>query len=79
MLAPPWSLWAVIFLTSSLVLGCAVIYGVENPAIHYPIVATVGVLVAANLFLVLQLSHPFVGEMATSPEPLREVIRVAVS
>jgi hypothetical protein len=76
---PPWSLWAVIFLTSSLVLGCAIIYGVENPAIHYPMVATVGVLVAANLFLVLQLSHPFVGEMATSPEPLREVIRVAAS
>lgn len=78
-IGPPWSLWAVIFLTSGLLLGCAIIYGVENPAIHYPMVATVGVLIAANLFLVLQLSHPFVGEMATSPEPLREVIRVAAS
>jgi hypothetical protein len=78
-IGPPWSLWAVIFLTSALVLGCAIIYGVENPAIHYPMVATVGVLVAANLFLVLQLSHPYVGEMATSPDPLREVIRVADS
>ncbi len=39
-------------------------------------VATVGVLVAANLFLVLELSHPFVGEMATSPDPLRDVITV---
>jgi hypothetical protein len=78
-IGPPWSLWAVIFLTSALVLGCAIIYGVENPVIHYPMVATVGVLVAANLFLVLQLSHPYVGEMATSPEPLREVIRVAGS
>jgi hypothetical protein len=78
-IGPPWSLWAVIFITSALVLGCAIIYGVETPAIHYPMVATVGVLVAANLFLVLQLSHPYVGEMATSPEPLREVIRVADS
>jgi hypothetical protein len=78
-IGPPWSLWAVIFLTSALVLGCAIIYGVEKPAMHYPMVATVGVLVAANLFLVLQLSHPYVGEMATSPEPLREVIRVADS
>ena len=39
-------------------------------------VATVGVLVAANLFLVLELAHPFVGELGTSPEPLRDVIEV---
>ena len=73
---PPWPLWAVIFLTSGLVLGCAIIYGVENSRMDYPMVATVGVLVAASLFLVLQLSHPYIGEAGTSPEPLREVIRV---
>ena len=73
---PPWSLWAVIFLTSGLVLGCAIIYGVEKPGLHYPMVATVSALVAANLFLVVQLSHPYIGEIGTSPEPLREVIRV---
>jgi hypothetical protein len=39
-------------------------------------VATVSALVAANLFLVVQLSHPYIGEIGTSPEPLREVIRV---
>ena len=73
---PPWSLWAVIVLTSGLVLGCAIIYGVEKPAMHSTMVATVGALVAANLFLVLQVSHPFIGEIGTSPEPLREVVRV---
>jgi len=73
---PPWSLWAVILLTSGLVLGCAIIYGVENSRMHYPMVATVGALVAANLFLVLQLAHPYIGEAGTTPEPLREVIRV---
>lgn len=73
---PPWPLWAVIFLTSGLVLGCAIIYGVENSRMHYPMVITVGALVAANLFLVLQLSHPYIGETGTSPEPLREVIRM---
>jgi hypothetical protein len=75
-IGPPWSLWAVIFLTTALVLGCAIIYGVEKPAMHYPMVATVGVLIAANLFLLLELSHPYVGEMATSPEPLREAVHV---
>jgi hypothetical protein len=73
---PPWSLWAVIFVTSGLLLGCAIIYGVEKPATHYTMVAILGVLVGAQLFLVLELSHPFIGEIGTSPEPLREVIRV---
>ena len=73
---PPWSLWAVIFLTSALLLGCAIIYGVDKPATHYTMVAILGVLVAAELFLVLELSHPFLGEIGTSVEPLREVVRV---
>lgn len=72
-IGPPWSLWAIIFLTSGLLLGCAIVYGVEQPALHYMMVATVGVLVAANLFLVVELSHPFIGKNATSPEPLRDV------
>ena len=73
---PPWPLWAVVFLTSGLVLGTAIIYGVEKPSMHYPMVAIVGVLVATNLFLVLQLSHPFIGDVATSPDPLREAVGV---
>ncbi len=74
---PPWSLWAVIFLTSALVLGCAIVYGVESPGMHYAMVATVATLVAAELFLILQLAHPYVGEIGTSAEPLHEVVRVA--
>jgi len=73
---PPWSLWAVVIVTSVLVLGCAIIYGVEQPAVHSTMVATVGALVAANLFLILELSHPYVGEIGTSPEPLHELVRV---
>ncbi|BBZ36139.1 bestrophin-like domain [Mycolicibacterium confluentis] len=73
---PPWPLWAVIFLTSAMVLGTVIIYGVEHPMMHYPMVAIVGTLVATNLFLVLQLSHPFLGGIAVSPEPLREVVAV---
>jgi hypothetical protein len=71
---PPWSVWFVIWLTSGLLMGCAIVYGIERPALHYAMVATVGVLVAASLFLVLELSYPFLGKVATSPEPLRDVI-----
>jgi len=73
---PPWSLWAVILLTAGLVLGCAIIYGVDAPVMHYAMVATVAALVAANLFLVLQLAHPFIGDIGASPEPLRQAVRV---
>ena len=46
-IGPPWSLWVIVLLTSVMVLGCAIIYGVEKPAIHYAMVTTVGVLEAA--------------------------------
>jgi Protein of unknown function (DUF4239) len=73
---PPWSMWSVILLTGVLVVGCAVIYGIEEPRMSYAMVATVGVLVAANLFLIMELSHPYIGEIATSPQPLRDVVTV---
>lgn len=72
---PPWSLWAVIWLTSALLLACAIIYDVEKPSTHYSMVAILGVLVAVNLFLVMELSHPFIGDIGTSSVPLEEVIR----
>ncbi|OBA58822.1 hypothetical protein A5647_19685 [Mycobacterium sp. 1100029.7] len=73
---PPMSIWSVILLTSALVVGCAVIYGVEEQRIHAVMVLTIGVLVAANLFLILELAHPYIGEIATSPQPLQDVVTV---
>jgi hypothetical protein len=72
----PWSLWAVIFLTSTLVLGIVIIYGVEKPILHYPMVAIVAVIVATNLSLILQLAHPYAGEVSTTSDPLQEVVAV---
>lgn len=73
---PPWPLWVVIFLTSALVLGTAIIYGVEKPRMHHPMVVIVGLIVAANLFLIMELSHPYAGTIGTTSDPLREVLRV---
>ena len=42
---------------------------------HYVVVLTVGTLVAANLFLILDLSFPYLGDIGTSPEPLEVAIR----
>lgn len=73
---PPWPFWVIILLTSAMVLGTVIIYGVERAHLHYSMVAIVGLIVAANLFLILQLSHPFFGEVATSPDPLQEAVAV---
>ena len=59
-----------------MVVGTVIIYGVTKPGQHYPMVAIVGAIIAMNLFLILQLSHPYVGEIATSSDPLQEVVRV---
>jgi hypothetical protein len=71
----PWSMWTVFFLTSGLVLGGALVYGVEKPGIHYALVATVGVLLATDLFLVVELAHPYIGDTATSPASLSAAIQ----
>jgi Protein of unknown function (DUF4239) len=76
---PPWSLWAVILLTSGLVLGFAVIIGETQVRMHYVTAAATGALVAVILFLLTELAHPFFGEMSTSPEPLRAAIQVLES
>jgi hypothetical protein len=76
---PPPSLWVILLLTSVLLLACAIIYGVKTPVLHYAMVASLGVLVAAQLFLVLELSYPFIGEIGTSPQPLRQVVQVLTS
>jgi hypothetical protein len=73
---PPWPLWAVILLNSGLVLGTAIVYGVDRPVLHYAMVAIVGIIVAANIFLVLELSHPYLGVIGTSVDPLREALSV---
>jgi hypothetical protein len=74
-----WPLWAVIFMTSVMVLGTAIVYGVEHPAMHYPMVAVVGLIVAANLFLILELSHPYLGAISTAADPLYEAVFVTQS
>jgi hypothetical protein len=71
---PSASLWTVFLMTSVLVLGCVVVYGVKAAGTHYALVAVVGVLVAANLFLVVELTHPYLGEASTTADPLRAAV-----
>lgn len=73
---PGWALWFVILLISALVVGTAIIYGVEDPVLHYPMVAIVSTIVAANLFILIELSHPYSGAISAEPDNLLEAVRV---
>ena len=76
---PSWALWSVIFLTSGLVLGCTIVYGVASRVMHYSVVAIVGAMVAANLFLVLGLAHRCLadkchGDPTATPAALQKIV-----
>ncbi|MER5226065.1 DUF4239 domain-containing protein [Streptomyces flaveus] len=72
---PTSSLWVVILLASALTLGFSVIFGLEDARLHYGMVGAMSVLVATNLFLILELSYPFLGELSASPESMQTVIQ----
>ncbi|MER0484116.1 hypothetical protein ABR737_38260 [Streptomyces sp. Edi2] len=72
---PPLSLWMVVFLTSAPVLGFAVIFDAGQTTMRYGMVGAVSILVAANLFLVTELSHPFLGELGKVPRTTRSTRR----
>lgn len=59
-----------------MVVGTVIIYGVEKPVLHYPMVVIVAVIVATNLFLVVELAYPYIGAVSTSSDPLQEVVKV---
>jgi|688.fasta_scaffold390102_2 hypothetical protein len=67
---------ALILLTSALVLGCGIIYGVPNPRWDHAVVVGIAVVVAVNLAVIMEGANPFVGEVAISPGPLQAVIEV---
>lgn len=73
---PPWPFWVIVVLTSAMVLGTVIVYGVERAHLHSSMFAIFGVIVAANLFLLLELSHAYLGEVSTSSDPLQEAVWV---
>lgn len=69
---PPPAIWTVIIVTSTLMLTFAIFYGDVHARMHTLIIATIGVLVAANIFLILELAYPYLG-FGTSASSLQWV------
>ncbi|MFG2090359.1 MULTISPECIES: hypothetical protein [unclassified Spirillospora] len=68
-------LWAAILISSAATLAFCLLFGLENARLHYLMVAGVAIVVAVNLFLMVQLSNPFRGDLSVQPDPHRHVIR----
>ncbi|KAA1248013.1 DUF4239 domain-containing protein [Mycobacterium simiae] len=71
---PPFPLWAVNFVIGTMLLGSGIIFGGTQSAFNHMMVAAMGVLIASVLFVIAEMSHPYLGEIATSPESLCQVV-----
>jgi hypothetical protein len=69
------ALWVAMLISSMATLAFCLLFGLENAPLHYLMVAGATIVVAVNLFLIVQLNYPFIGDMSVRPEIHRYVIR----
>ncbi|MEO3782320.1 hypothetical protein ABGB12_03250 [Actinocorallia sp. B10E7] len=69
------SLWVAMLISSSATLAFCLLFGLENARLHYLMVAGVTTVIAVNLFLMVQLNHPFKGDLAVQPNSHQYVVR----
>ena len=69
------TVWASVLLSSAATLAFCLLFGLENARLHYLMVGGVAIVVAVNLFLIVQLNYPFKGDLAVEPDTHLMVIR----
>lgn len=69
------ALWLAMFVASAATLAFCLIFGLENAFLHYLMVGGVATVVAVNLFLMLQLNYPLVGDMSVRPDVHLHVVQ----
>jgi hypothetical protein len=70
----PDVLWVSVLVGSVVVLGLCLTCGVEDTAVRWILIVGVTVMVAVNLFLVVELNYPFYGEISIKPDDYLAVI-----
>lgn len=71
----PGVMWAAVLVASLLALGFCLLFGLENARLHYVMVAGVAMFVALNLWLLIELSYPFSGDLGVQPEGFHAIVR----
>jgi hypothetical protein len=72
----PLVLWLGILLTSLITLAFALLFWLEDLRIAYAMVAGVAAVLAVNIFVLIELSYPFLGSVSVGPEKFEAVIRL---
>jgi hypothetical protein len=66
-------LWDLLVCGAVTTIGFTYFFGVENVWAHAGMIAAITFVIAATLFVVIQVNHPFAGGVSVSPEALRRV------
>jgi hypothetical protein len=72
----PLVLWIGILLASVVTLAFALLFSLDNVRVAYAMVAGVAVVLAVNIFVLVELTYPFLGSVAVGPEKFVEVVRL---
>ncbi|MFD0856994.1 hypothetical protein ACFQ07_32495, partial [Actinomadura adrarensis] len=62
------ALWVAMLISSVATLAFCLLFGLENAPLHYVMVAGATIVVAVNLFLIVQLNYPFKGDLSVRPD-----------
>jgi hypothetical protein len=71
----PGLMWLATLLASALALGFCLLFGLESARLHYVMISGVAMFIGLNVFLLVQLSYPFSGDLSITPEAFHHAIR----
>jgi uncharacterized protein DUF4239 len=72
----PLVLWIGILLTSGVTLAFTLVFSLEDVRVASAMVAGVTAVLAVNIFVLIELSYPFLGSVAVGPEKFEAIIHL---
>jgi hypothetical protein len=72
----PFVLWLAILITSAITLGFALLFSLENKRVAYIMVIGVSMVLAVNLFVLVELGYPFTGSVSVGPGKFVDVVQL---
>jgi hypothetical protein len=67
-------MWAVIWLGAAISIGVAYFFNIEDPKIHFLLVALMGGFLAVVLFMIIINDKPFYGYVSISSDPYKLIL-----
>jgi hypothetical protein len=67
-------LWILLIGGAIATIGFTYFFGIENAWAHAAMIAALTFVIAATLFVIVQVNDPFAGAVRVSPEPLERVL-----